>query len=714
MESVSAPLTCLTPHELLAIASGVLAADDPQRRDHLDSCTDCGTALRLLMQTSNPQPRDVKHVTHDEAAALGRYLLLEKVGQGGMGAVWAAYDRQLERIIALKLLTHTAYPGENHAARALRLVREAQAMARLSHPNVVSVYDAGVERDQPFVAMEFVSGGTLQSWLAEKKRSWREVIEMMLPAGEGLAAAHREGIVHRDFKPANVLVSDEGKVRVTDFGLARRDPALAQSTGGSPVQVSRSRESLREPVTEAETLMGTLAYMSPEQLGGQVADARSDQFSFAITLLEAIRGNHPFIPGPGHPRSPSGVTHEGLTLSVQRRRALVKVRQELSWAAGALPGWLRQTILRGLEEEPSQRFPSMDAFLRALHAPRAPVWLARVGVAAVLGVTLVGTGAWVAGRPARQCLSEAGQVQRLWDTKRAARVEKVLTDGNGALGAETWERVQTALGSSVSALEAERTALCRRLPVLDPSVAAASRSCLEAEGLELDAEVMTLGRLLPAELPRAVGLVSPLGGICVGAPGTRAVVLAELAERVGRRDEAKQALAGESSSRALRVLGRIQAELAEPGAEDTLQQAVEQALSSGEELELIRSWMLLSRVSSNPALRIQLSRYALAGLPRLGNPARLQLEAHTALADALEAGGQSAVAERERAFSSAERDLDQGEAASALARAYLAEGRPAFALTYAGLAVTRLEHALGAHHPRVAEAATALSAMGRP
>ena len=153
-------------------------------------------------------------------ARIGRYVIIEQVGTGAMGVVYGAYDPELDRKIALKLLK----PGqgrEGHGASA-RLLREAKAIARLPHPNVVAVHDVGVLEDQVFLAMEFVAGGTIKSWLDEKPRSWREILDVFIAAGRGLAAAHAAGLVHRDFKPDNVLLDKEGRPRVVDFGLARQ------------------------------------------------------------------------------------------------------------------------------------------------------------------------------------------------------------------------------------------------------------------------------------------------------------------------------------------------------------------------------------------------------------------------------------------------------------------------------------------------------------
>ena len=250
---------------------------------------------------------------------VGRYAVTGVIGSGGMGVVYCAYDPNLERNVALKLLR------SEHSSRQDRLLREARAMARLSHPNVVAVYDTGMFGDQIFVAMELVSGVTLRSWL-DGKPSWQEVLAVFVAAGRGLAHAHANGLVHRDFKPENVLISTDGRVRVSDFGLA-------QPTASSYVDVSSSQYVAHHVQTQTGLIAGTPAYMAPEQLAGQPPDPRTDQYSFGIALYEALYGTRDTSEQP-------------------RDRAV--------------PDWLRAIIMRGTREKPAERFASMDELLVAL------------------------------------------------------------------------------------------------------------------------------------------------------------------------------------------------------------------------------------------------------------------------------------------------------------------------------------------------------------
>ena len=223
-------------------------------------------------------------------ATLGRYVILERLGEGGMGVVYSTYDPELNRRVALKLVRRV--PGRGSTEQA-RLLREGQALARLSHPNVVAVYDVGVHDDRVFVAMELVEGETLRAWVARASRTWREILGVFVQAGRGLAAAHAAGIIHRDFKPDNVLVGADGRVRVADFGLAHEEGAPLVATGVVGGEVSSEGASSMS-LTARGSLVGTPRYMSPEQIGRESLDARTDQFAFCASLWEALHGSPPF------------------------------------------------------------------------------------------------------------------------------------------------------------------------------------------------------------------------------------------------------------------------------------------------------------------------------------------------------------------------------------------------------------------------------------
>ena len=260
---------------------------------------------------------------------LGRFVVRERIGSGGMGVVYRAHDPELDRDVALKVVR-----GEHGEAGRQRLLREARALARLGHPNIVTVHDVGTVGEEVFVAMELCRGPTVEVWLAQARRSVREAVDVYLAAGRGLAFAHRHGFVHRDFKPSNVILDGERGVRVLDFGLAR---ALEVAETGAGVA----------PATAVATtaLAGTPAYMAPEIIAGGVADARSDQFSFCVALYEALNGERPF----------HGDTSEALFAQVQAGAV------SPAPAGVSVPAWLRAVLLRGLATEPGRRYQSMDA-----------------------------------------------------------------------------------------------------------------------------------------------------------------------------------------------------------------------------------------------------------------------------------------------------------------------------------------------------------------
>jgi len=274
---------------------------------------------------------------------IGRYEVIGIIGQGGMGVVVKAHDPQLVRTVAIKLVRARRGPQATAAEDRARLLREARALAALSHPNVVPVYDVGEHGDSLFIAMQFIGGANMRVWLEREKPEWKRVLGVLRAAGRGLAAAHAAGIVHRDFKPANVLVGDDGRVRVVDFGLARAriDVAADAVTGDAAVLGG---------ITQAGVLVGTPAYMAPEQFGGGVGDATADQYSFCVSMFEAIYGVPPFEANDFRP------------LVTLKRAGRIAERPP----GTGVPDDLHAAILRGLSVDPASRFASMPDLLREL------------------------------------------------------------------------------------------------------------------------------------------------------------------------------------------------------------------------------------------------------------------------------------------------------------------------------------------------------------
>jgi serine/threonine protein kinase len=291
---------------------------------------------------SNPPPR------------IAHYVVRHELGSGGMGVVYAAYDPKLDRTVAVKLL-RPDYGDESRVERGNdRLLSEARAMAQLSHPHVVPVYEVGEYEGSVFIAMEFVDGLAADDWLADCARPYREVLSAFFQAGLGLAAAHESGMVHRDFKPANILVGNDHRVRVVDFGLARATPmepdeGMLMDTGDVESTTPGSDHSVTHPTTMGLTA-GTPAYMAPEQFDGRVAGAAADQFAYCVSLYEALYGERPFAG-----RTAFAVAENMLAGRVKPEPGISRV-----------PGWLRNILLRGLLPDPENRFPSMKSLLAAI------------------------------------------------------------------------------------------------------------------------------------------------------------------------------------------------------------------------------------------------------------------------------------------------------------------------------------------------------------
>jgi serine/threonine protein kinase len=307
-----------------------------------------------------------------------------------MGEVYAAHDRVLNRKVAIKLLHSRAGQSGRHELDRQLLMREAQSIARLSHPNVVVVHDVGAFGDRVFIAMEFVDGHTLRYWLLAGPRQWREVLRIFAAAGAGLAAAHERALVHRDFKPDNVMIRPDGEVRVMDFGLARplardRSPRAGAGTGptslpslfgaatskdlhatavigapwseivldagpGAETPDAATTTSDVPSLPEPDMIAGTPAYMSPEQLHGGEPDARGDQFSFCVALYEALYGEGPF----------RGDTLPERAIEISEGRVVAAPPQT------RVPGWIRKVLLRGLMANPDERWASMRELLSRL------------------------------------------------------------------------------------------------------------------------------------------------------------------------------------------------------------------------------------------------------------------------------------------------------------------------------------------------------------
>jgi tetratricopeptide (TPR) repeat protein/predicted Ser/Thr protein kinase len=387
-------------------------------------------------------------------ASIGRYIVVGCIGSGGMGVVYAAYDPELDRKVATKLLRKSTSGGPNGQGR-VRLLREAQAMARLSHPQVIGVFDVGTLGDQVFIAMEFVDGGTLTKWLSEAPRSQKEIIEKFTLAGRGLSAAHAAGLVHRDFKPDNVLVGTDGRVRVMDFGLAHsvgsseersEDSQAELSPEGSPANSQSTGGALALRLTRTGALLGTPRYMSPEQYEGKKTDPRTDQFSFCVALYEALFKVPPF----------AGETFSALGHNVVRGRVLAPPPE------AKVPAAIRQVILRGLSVRPSDRFPSMDALLEALNPQPQTLSKSWLVTLAVLALAILGNLGYqeVQRRKVALCQGADRSLAGIWEPGRKQSLKQALLGTGQAFAADSWQAVERTLDEYTRDWVAMRTEAC--------------------------------------------------------------------------------------------------------------------------------------------------------------------------------------------------------------------------------------------------------------
>ncbi len=335
---------------------------------------------------------------------VGRYVLLELLGTGGMGEVYAAFDPTLDRKVALKLL----YPSLEQTSRE-QMLAEARALARLNHPNVVAVHEVGEEGGRAYLALEYADGETLDRWLKTKPRTWREVLEVFLEAGRGLHAAHLAGLVHRDFKPSNVILRNDGRVQLLDFGIARNTTLKPPSTASGALT----------------TVAGTPGFMSPEQLMGYGLDARSDQFSFCVALYEALNGTLPF----------GSACDEGQLLRIQKQQyALPTTKTDL-------PRALLPLLKRGMQEQPVHRFASMGELMRQLkfRLPADRRMLLLIAALSLIASASVGA-AVLKPRSGVACAPKQVEIAEQWkQTERAKTKDQLGADLDGVLlQMDTW------------------------------------------------------------------------------------------------------------------------------------------------------------------------------------------------------------------------------------------------------------------------------------
>lgn len=626
-------MACLDEQQVTQLVERGLAEGEWEAvEQHLDGCEECRrvvssyAALYLSRSDSVASLATPGSATADptrpKGALVHRYVVLELLGAGGMGQVYLAYDPQLDRKIALKLvrLRHRASEGSVDA----RLLQEAQTLARLTHPNVVQVHDVGEWQGEVFFAMELVEQ-SLPQWLVQKPRSWREVVRVLKEAGQGLAAAHAAGLVHRDFKPANVLVGKDGRARVTDFGLAR----LADTQAGS-VDTQRVQKLLAHVSRSA--LAGTPAYMSPEQRAGRPVDARSDQYSFCVSLHEALHG---YLPGESKAARPA--------------------------ATSPGPAWLQRVIRQGLESEPERRHPSMVALLRRLDFDPVRRWGMGVATAtAVLAIAAAGT-LFVKQRPS--CDGATAKLSSVWNPAEQGVLRAAFEKSTRPYAAATGTAVERELGRYAQQWANLRREACEATQVRgeqSAQVLALRTDCLERRLDDFAALLQSLQKLDDAQLERAVQASAALAPALATCTDTRGLLekvpadaktkeaLTALEPRLSQlkasvltgqwakalpdatklAEEAKALGYRPFEAEALIVLGRLQERTGDSkGAESTLNDAVAAAQAGADDNALARAAIpLISVLGSGRGDHAMASRwdnFASATVTRAGTPREL-------------------------------------------------------------------------------------------
>jgi len=698
--------TCPDENALLDFSAGDRT---PELEAHLASCERCRFAVSQLI-TTGPS---IRASVLASGALVGRYVIVGLVGEGAMGRVYAAFDPVLDRKVALKLL----HPlGDGPTARS-RMLGEAQALARVSHPHLVGVHDAGEHDGSVYLAMEFIEGPTLRRWQSLRiLRPDAKLLELYLQAARGLAAIHEAGLVHRDFKPENVLVGSDGRVRVSDFGLAR-----AVSRGiGLTSDLSGSNSS-------ATSSAGTPAYMAPEHLEGAPFDARADQFAFCLALAEALTGARPF--------------------ERNDREAVIKGPQ----LAGA-PIRLARVLRRGLRLEPERRFATLHELITALDpTPRTPWAL----IAAAVVVVTLGIAAIARFQPAQaRCLGSQERVDAVWSADRRRTLSTHFAS-LGADGAARFASVSQLLERTLGGWAQMHRENCEATRVRgdqSDQLFAARGACLNRRLLEVDATLEVLASTTRDSLSRATDAVTTLTPISVCANTSalqtssdapenprvaprletleRELASASALRQTGRLVESldagvtlvREAQALEWHSReaqALLLLGGVESEMGNLSAETALREAWLQAVSAREDRLAVLAALDLAYFLTEHARFLEAKDWlwiAKGMLTRVGADLDLVARVTTEEGHQLYISHQFPAAHERYDQAHATRRKLQGDADVTTALALLAlantigaEHNFDEALRLHLLALSVLEPALGLGHPRIGQIHISLS-----
>ena len=723
---------CLDEGQILDLIEGRLSAEDEAEvKRHMGACDAC---RELVAETTRSIVGEDYAGPLSRGNTIGRYVIIDVVGAGGMGVVYAAYDPELDRKVAVKLLRRdvSISPTASLGELGKRLLREAQAMAKLSHPNVVSVYDAGSTSEaQVFVAMEFIQGTSLGAWLKSDKRSWRQVLDVYTKAGQGLAAAHAAGLVHRDFKPENVMVGTDGRVLVTDFGLAR-PVGRGQDSGSIALAVGRRPND--DALTEAGAIAGTPAYMSPEQLQGKSANVLTDQFSFCVALYQGLYGERPF----------AGASFEELEKEVSRGRVrdIPKDTQ--------VPTRIRAALLKGLSVAPEARYESMAELLPAMQPRRFRVRRRVITLIGVVSVVLAGLLGYRGARRERLlCTGADRKLAGVWDGQRKAQIAAAFARSGRAYSNDAWRGAERVLDGYAHAWIAMRTDACeatrlrgeqseemldRRVECLDShlsQVTALTRLFSEADG-DVVSRAVEASLALP-NLEDCANLAALKAG--VRPPNDPAKVERVQNARIhlarvkalddaGKYDEARllvEPIVGDArdiaylplEAEALALDGRVSGRLEDTRrAEHALREAAEAALASGHDAIAARAFIDLVYFVGHKAARYddahQWARYAAIAIERLGGNDELEADRLETFSIILWKQGkhEEALAKLERALSLYQRvfgpdHVKVAHTLDGIATVYFDLGKlqESYELDEKALAIA--ERALGPNHPQL-------------
>ena len=598
---------------------------------HFDTCAQC----RELAYVLATQGGEGDGSPLDVGEQISHFVIEDRIAAGGMGAIYRAHDTTLRRDVALKLL-HVSSRAQPDAP--MRMLREAQGLARLHHPNVVTVYETGLHADEVFIAMELIDGVSLDRWLAEKPRPWRQLVAIFTQAARGLAAAHRGGLVHRDIKPANIMIASDRYAKIVDFGLAR---AIGERVPRDAVMDVTTR------LTAPGTLVGTPAYCAPEQLAGYEVDTASDVFSFCVTLCEAVFGSRPYVAdtaaqllarmgdprGPDLPRSPR------------------------------IPAKLRSLLRRGLAFDPRQR-PTMDDLVAALaHRPRARLVVAAAAVVVAIPIVTLAASA-----RDDVCAGSRTELATIWNSTQRTRIRSAILGTRLAFAPTTLQHVELGLDGYANRWVAIHGEACRATAVhhsQTPELLDRRMACLASRRADLNAAVTMLAqtdRDTIREALRIVGsmpslsacndtanllaLAPPPPGVSLG-PVREALARASALRAAGKYvpalaasetavSLAERAMYKPLLAEALYERGSVQVKLLHRReGRDSYERALLEATASGDtrlEAQLLAELALVTHDESpDGGVAIMYARQALALFARIGNDPLLEAKLRYAM-----------------------------------------------------------------------------------